>query len=317
LSRRLSRNLKRKPLSKRKYHRKLNPLEAAVEEPKAEPEAQETSNEPEVEEKTEIQEESQEESSVSQEETEELDNETEHKAEAEGTKQKTEVTDLDTSENAAQEKEEIAPEAKESAVGEVSKTTQQTTPSQTNHLKEQSPVNFGLCAKDIMLKELVWGSPKDSVQQALVKMEQQKNGYLLIGQNGVLEGLVSKSDLAGAISSYLRPEFAKWRRPADDATLQIKVKWIMSRPVHTIKPQTPLVNVMENMCRLQILCLPVVDQQGKVHGLITEADIFNVLLKPKSNPDISASGDEDQGQPTSDYTGIESTSTIEPALAAI
>ena len=52
----------------------------------------------------------------------------------------------------------------------------------------------------------------------------------MIGADGVLEGLVSKSDLAGAASPYLRPEFAKWRWPLDDATLQIKVKWIMSRP---------------------------------------------------------------------------------------
>lgn len=58
----------------------------------------------------------------------------------------------------------------------------------------------------------------------------------LIGADGVLEGLVSKSDLAGALSSYLRSEFAKLRWPLDDATLQIKVKWIMSRPIRTIKP---------------------------------------------------------------------------------
>ncbi len=171
-----------------------------------------------------------------------------------------------------------------------------------------------------MQRELVWGSPEDSVQQTLTKTQQHNTGYILIGQNGVLEGLVSKSDLAGAISPYLRPVFAKWRRPLDDATLQIRVKWIMSRIVHTISPQTPLAAIMSSMCRFRMLCLPVVDQQGKVQGLVTEADIFNVLLNLKSSPNISASGNEHQEQPTSNHFSdrreIESTPTMEPDLVA-
>jgi len=177
-----------------------------------------------------------------------------------------------------------------------------------------------LCAKDVMQKELVWGGPEDSVQQTLTKTQQHNTGYILIGQNGVLEGLVSKSDLAGAISPYLRPVFAKWRRPLDDATLQIRVKWIMSRLVHTISPQTPLAAIMSSMCRFRVLCLPVLDEQGKVQGLVTEADIFNVLLNLKSSPNISASGNEHQEQPTSDHFSdhreIESAPTMDPDLVA-
>ncbi len=46
------------------------------------------------------------------------------------------------------------------------------------------------------------------------------------------------------LNLYIGPMFAKWRWPLDDATLQIKVKWIMSRPIHTISPQTPLAAIM-------------------------------------------------------------------------
>jgi len=81
------------------------------------------------------------------------------------------------------------------------------------------------------------------------------------------------------VSPYLRPEFAKWRRPLDDATLQIKVKWIMNKPVDTTQLETPLVEVMETMCRLGRRALPVVDNQGKVQGLITVFDIFRILIE--------------------------------------
>ena len=145
-----------------------------------------------------------------------------------------------------------------------------------------------ICAKDIMQKDVPWGSPEDSVQQAITTMQQHNASYIMIGQNDVLEGIVSKSDLKGATSPYLRPEFAKWRRLLDDATLQIKVRWIMSKPVHTIRAETSLAAIMENMCRFSVRCLPVVDNQGKVQGEVTVFDIFKVLLK--SDPTAPSEG---------------------------
>jgi len=138
---------------------------------------------------------------------------------------------------------------------------------------------LAVCAKDIMQKDVVWGNPDDSVQQALSKMQQHNAGYIMIGKEQVPEGIISKSDLTGALSPYLRNIFAKWRRPMDDATLQIKVKWIMSKPTCTIKAETSLVTIMENMCQTDKKCLPVVDDQGKIQGLVTVFDIFRVLLK--------------------------------------
>ena len=136
-----------------------------------------------------------------------------------------------------------------------------------------------VCAKDIMQKDVIWANPDDSVQQALAKIQQHNAGYMMVGRENVLEGIVSKSDLTGALSPYLRNIFAKWRRPLDDATLKIRIKWIMSKPTCTIVPDTPLAAIMENMCQAGIRCLPVVDEQGGVQGLVTAFDIFKVLLK--------------------------------------
>ena len=152
--------------------------------------------------------------------------------------------------------------------------------------QKPAPNNAGglltICAKDIMQKDVVWGSSDMSVQQALAKMRQHNGNYIMIGQNGVLEGVLSKDDLTGTISPYLRPEFAKWRRPLDEATLQIKVKWITSAPSCFIHPTTSLVDIINRMQRFGENALVVLDQQDKVQGLVTVFDVFKAI--PKTDP---------------------------------
>lgn len=150
-------------------------------------------------------------------------------------------------------------------------------------------------AEAIMDTDVFWCSPEDSVELALNKMRQHNTGYLMIGTDGVLEGIVSSSDISGAVSPYLRPIFEKWSRPLDSATLNIRLKWIMTRPVQTVRPEAPLITITENMCRFGKRCLPVVDQAGKVQGLITVFDIFRVLLN--TDPNISTVGKTLQAPP--------------------
>ena len=157
-----------------------------------------------------------------------------------------------------------------------------------NPLGKFGRVEWAICANDIMQKKVIWASGDNSVQQALTKMEETDCSYLAIGTTGIIEGIISRSDLTGAMSPYLRPMFAKWHRPLDDATLQIRIKWIMTRPVCTIKPNTPVTAIMENMRQSGMRCLTVVDPEGKVVGLVTSFDIFKALLHTDS--DTSTAG---------------------------
>ncbi|MHC4746856.1 MAG: CBS domain-containing protein, partial [Planctomycetota bacterium] len=176
----------------------------------------------------------------------------------------------------------------EPATGPVSETIQRMAQSSTGLPDGAGLASLAMCAKDVMQKEVLWGDVDDSVQQALTKMEQADAGYMMVGTEGSLEGIVSTFDIAAALSVYLKPMFAKWRRPIDDATLQIKIKWIMTRPVRTIKPDTSVAAIMENMRQSGLRCLPVVDQQGDVAGLVTVFDIFEALLNTGSG--VSTAG---------------------------
>ncbi|HEW78380.1 MAG TPA: CBS domain-containing protein [Phycisphaerales bacterium] len=221
----------------------------------------------------------------------------ENNAEA-AAKTKSKDIDTDVSDSAVEEKEVTTDGSKEQPVSETIRKIARSPAvlpgepvcpaTAENPAPGNTSVSLAICAKDIMQKDVVWAGPDDSVQQALTKMQQADAGFMMIGRDEVLEGVVSKSDITAAVSIYLRPVFAKWRRPLDDATLQIKAKWIMSRPVHSIKPDTLLVAIMENMCQLGRRALPVVDQHGKVQGLVTVFDIFKALLN--SDEDISIVG---------------------------
>jgi CBS domain-containing protein len=134
-----------------------------------------------------------------------------------------------------------------------------------------------ISAKNVMRKDVVWASSDETVEQVFAKMQQYNTNYVLVGQNGLLEGIISKSDIRGAMSPFLQEMFVKWRRPLDLATLQIRVKWVMSKPVHTILPDAAVASFVRVMCNQKIRSLPVVDANGAVGGIVTTFEIFNML----------------------------------------
>lgn len=185
-------------------------------------------------------------------------------------------------------------EIKAPAEAGVSETIQKMAQSSADLPGQHNPVFLALSAKDIMQTQLVWATPDDSVQQTLASMHKADTGYILIGSDQIPEGIISKSDLNSAVSTYLKPAFAKWRRPLDDATLQIKIKWIMTRPVKTIKPDTTLAVIMDTMRQFGNRCLPVTDETGKALGLVTVFDIFKALT---NNPNFATAGNTPQSPP--------------------
>ncbi len=218
----------------------------------------------------------------------------------ESAEQDTEEPQAEISEEATEEKPAENPRSEKPARGKISEAIRKMAQSPAVLPGESNPMTatgelFALCAGDIMQADVIWAEPEESVQQALSKMQQNDTGYILIGRDGVLEGIASRSDVTGAISPYLRSVFAKWRRPLDVATLNIKVKWIMSRPVRTVRPDTSLAAVMEHMCRFGGRAIPVVDEEGHVQGLITVFDILQMLLQTGAG--ISTAGKTPQEPP--------------------
>jgi len=217
--------------------------------------------------------------------------------------------DTDASDDAAGEEAAVTDETEESkapAAGPVSEAIQKMVKLPAvlpGGIVDQSKIMTSLTAADVMRTDLVWAGPENTVEELVARMQQHDTAYLMIGEENKLEGIISKSDVRGALSPYLQSMFAKWRSSMDTATLQIKAKWVMSRPVRTVRPDATLKLVIQTMkLVIQTMgehggrCMPVIDQQGKLQGLITVFDIFQVLLR-SSNPNVSSIGKTPQGPP--------------------
>lgn len=60
---------------------------------------------------------------------------------------------------------------------------------------------------------------------------------------------------------------------------QILVSDIMTRDVLTITPDEPIINAARVMLEHKVSGLPVVEDSGKLIGIVTESDIFRMLVK--------------------------------------
>jgi CBS domain-containing protein len=72
-----------------------------------------------------------------------------------------------------------------------------------------------------------------------------------------------------------------------NAIKSFNVGQVMTRPVRTVRPDTALAEAAHIMVSERISGLPVVDNEGRLTGLITEADFLRALGVPAEQPHSS------------------------------
>jgi CBS domain-containing protein len=134
--------------------------------------------------------------------------------------------------------------------------------------------------KDLMRTHVVTLHVKDmlSVAEDIMSMGRIRHLPVLDGNNYVV-GMVTQRDLYRAsISSVLG--FARTKEHEWLET--VKVQDVMTTTVTMIGPEAGVVEAVDKMVTEKIGCLPVVDERGKLRGLLTETDClrcFRDLLK--------------------------------------
>lgn len=129
--------------------------------------------------------------------------------------------------------------------------------------------------QDIMSREPVTVGMDDDLHRVKDLFELYRFHHLLVLLGERLVGVISDRDLLRASSPFIgRPS----ERPQDLATLNRRVHQIMTRNLVVVAPGTPVEDAARLMLDKRVSCLPVVDDDGKLQGIVTWRDQLRSLL---------------------------------------
>ncbi len=143
-------------------------------------------------------------------------------------------------------------------------------------LAELPELKRALHVSDYMTDEVVTISPDTSLLEAQRLMGTKRIRVLLIVEKTILTGLVTRTDMMKVTPSHFT--LSKNQEQSLEVMLQ-PVDKIMTRQLLTVTPEQPLLKVAELMLKNKIHSLPVVGLEGELLGVITESDLFRMVIQ--------------------------------------
>ena len=137
-----------------------------------------------------------------------------------------------------------------------------------------------LLVQEWMRTDVITINPELRVERTWELMERQRVRHLPVVENDKLVGIITERDLKRAIFPNL-PAFPIWRegKPQPSGSPgDLPAEAIMTKGVYTAKPTDPLLNPALRMLNEKIGALPVVDDTGKLVGILTETDLLKALV---------------------------------------
>src|SRR5690606_5815905 len=135
--------------------------------------------------------------------------------------------------------------------------------------------------RDLMTTEVVSVSESTSLKEAAQLMASHGVSGLPVVSEGKVVGVVSEADFVERSSTRSRASLVELlfsrgerRREADT------VGEVMTRDVVTIGPDTNHADAARLMRRKRVKRLPVVDDDGRLIGIVSRADILGVFTRP-------------------------------------
>lgn len=116
----------------------------------------------------------------------------------------------------------------------------------------------------------VWSvRPEAPTHEALRMLAEKNVGALLVMEDNGLVGIVSERDFV--------------RQLAQDRTFSLDqpVRAHMTSPVFTVRPDSTIESCMEVMTQKHIRHLPVVNNDGKLIGLISIGDVVKAMISDR------------------------------------
>lgn len=136
--------------------------------------------------------------------------------------------------------------------------------------------NGGMKVADIMSTDVVTLIEDETLAHAKSCMDRGRIRHLPVVHDGKLVGLVTHRDLlAASFSIFAEVEPAEQRR----IFVRVPVVEAMHRDVVTVGPQTSVAEAARILLDNKYGCLPVVDDSGRLLGIVTEADFLRLTVR--------------------------------------
>jgi acetoin utilization protein AcuB len=132
-----------------------------------------------------------------------------------------------------------------------------------------------ITVKDWMVRPVVSISPSTPVADAYNMMMQKSIRRLPVVENDRLVGIVTLGDLREARPS---PATSLSIYELNYLLAKLTVGQVMTHNPLTVSPNTPIPTAARIMMEHKVSGLPVVDEEKRPVGIITESDIFRMLI---------------------------------------
>jgi acetoin utilization protein AcuB len=137
--------------------------------------------------------------------------------------------------------------------------------------------------KDWMTRNIVVITLDTALPEAHRLMTDQRIRRLPVVQDGLLVGIVTLGDVRGAEPSGAT-SLSIWE--LNYLLSKLKIEEIMTRNLITISPYATVGQAAEVMLEHKVSGLPVVDGEIKLVGIITESDIFRMVVQAWRQVDV-------------------------------
>ena len=129
--------------------------------------------------------------------------------------------------------------------------------------------------KKIMTQKVVSVEPDDTLKTLNEIFSSVKFHHLLVVEDDRLCGVISDRDLLKTMSPFIA---SPSERPIDQAIMNKKAHQIMSRELVTISLDATAQAAKELLLKCHVSCLPVVDDQHKIVGILSWKDLMRHCL---------------------------------------
>lgn len=133
-----------------------------------------------------------------------------------------------------------------------------------------------LTVRDLMSTDLVTLAEDDTLNHAQRCMARGRIRHLPVVQGDQLVGLITHRDLLAASFSIFADVRSNEQRRVFST---VPVVELMHRNVMTLRPEQSVAEAAAMLMKNKYGCLPVTDEEGKLLGIVTEADFLQLTVR--------------------------------------